>query len=481
MKKIKINLLFMCLLLVATGCSEDFLENENLEYVSQQQLNDLANSSPEALLTLNVGVLDGTTTFLSEFSTNGGNIHDDFGQKSIDLGLDLMTNDAVQEISHWFSGYYNYVGRQQTSRITDMVWNFYYTIIRNTNSIIRQVPAETNDAALQSVLGRAKALRGFAYFNLIRIYGNGTDGVPLYNEFEDLPNRAEESLVIAQVKSDYESAYSLLSDYIRPTKDQINQDIVAGLLARFYLETGEYSNAIAMANQAKSTVTLMSTTEIADGFDDISNPEWMWGADITSLTSTVYASFFSHMGNTNPGYAGLLGVYKNVDTRVYNAISATDARQAWISGPAYGLGQYANTKFIDATFFEGDYVYMRGAEMHLILAEAMALNGNDAGAAQALYTLVSSRDAAYTLSTNTGTALMDEIKMQRKIELWGEGFAFYDMKRWNEPLERDYVGTNHPSWGRFNYGVNANEFNFQIPEDELNSNEFIAIEDQNPF
>jgi hypothetical protein len=39
--------------------------------------------------------------------------------------------------------------------------------------------------------------------------------------------------------------------------------------------------------------------------------------------------------------------------------------------------------------------------------------------------LVKKRDAAYTRSTKTGTALLNEILFHRRIELWGEGFRFY--------------------------------------------------------
>lgn len=46
------------------------------------------------------------------------------------------------------------------------------------------------------------------------------------------------------------------------------------------------------------------------------------------------------------------------------------------------------------------------------------------------------RDASYTLSTNTGQALIDEIMVQRRVELWGEGFRFLDLKRLNLPLDR---------------------------------------------
>src|SRR5690606_21133411 len=127
----------------------------------------------------------------------------------------------------------------------------------------------------------------------------------------------------------------------------------------------------------------------------------------------------------------------------------------------------------------GDVPLMRAGEMYLIEAEALArLGGRDADAAQALYTLAVNRDPAYTLTTNTGQALIDEIMIQRRVELWGEGFRFYDLKRLNLPLDR--TGANHSSAVASTLEVPAGDktWEFLIPRTELNSNENTV---QNPL
>lgn len=468
------------------SCSSD-LDTENKEYVSREQINALAESSPESLLVVTEGINDGANAFLRSFNSYGGGAHSDFGLKAMHLGTDLMSNDVVMTASHWFSEYHNYTGReQQNARGTATIWNFYYTIIRDTNGIIELVPAGTEDPGLLGSLGKALALRGMAYFDLIRLYADGERGIPLYTEDVFIASRAATSQVVAQIGEDLERSYDALEGYSRSNKGEIDQDVVAGLLARYYLEYGEYEQAVAMAEQAQSAGTVMSQDQIFDGFDEISNPGWIWGADITPETSGIYASYFSHIANLNAGYAGLLGVYKSIDRRLYESIPDTDARKDWFVGAdqteAYGLPQYANVKFVDDTFFEGDLVYMRVAEMLLIEAEAKALMGDDAGAAEALFELLSERDSSYTLSTNTGDALLDEIRLNRRIELWGEGFAFYDMKRWDMALERDYEGSNHAGWaGKHNFPAGSAKFTLQIPISEINNNEEIGPGDQNPL
>lgn len=104
--------------------------------------------------------------------------------------------------------------------------------------------------------------------------------------------------------------------------------------------------------------------------------------------------------------------------------------------------------------------------------------GNDAQAAQVPFEFVSARDPEYTLSSNSGAALIEEIMMQRRIELWGEGFRFYDLKRLNLPLDR--AGTNHVETvvnGKYSEPAGTNAWQWQIPIDELNANENMV---QNP-
>ncbi len=490
--KMKKLLTLSLLALFMISCSQDFLDNSAKDLVTEQQLLDLANSSPEALLTINIGVEDGQYAFMREFSTNfelTGSRHDDYGQKSIDLGLDLMSNDMVQVQDHWFGNYYAYRGRTQEFSTTSIIWNFYYSIIRNVNSVIAQIPADASDETLVHLRARASALRAHSYFNLARVYqytyqGNSAaPGIPLFDGGDvAIASRAPLDEVYGLILSDIEYAYNNIDGYVKPSKEKLDKYSIAGMYARVLLETGtDYGLCAQLSAEAKSGGSLMNAgTWLGEGFSLISNSEWIWGADINAESSTIYASFFSHAASQNAGYAGLLGIYKSIDKRLYDAMPATDIRKQAYNGLA-GAPLYANTKFRDATFFEGDYVYMRVSEMYLMEAEALARNGSDGLAAQVLYDLVSTRDSGYTLSTNTGQALIDEILLQRRIELWGEGFAWFDMKRTGTDLDRDYTDSNHAAFGKFDYASSANEFLFQIPLAELNNNEEINDADQNPL
>lgn len=73
--------------------------------------------------------------------------------------------------------------------------------------------------------------------------------------------------------------------------------------------------------------------------------------------------------------------------------------------------------------------WMRASEMALTRAEALAELG-DAQAASVFASFQSKRVPGYTCKTS-GQALIDEIRISRRAELWGEGQNFTDIKRWN--------------------------------------------------
>lgn len=79
--------------------------------------------------------------------------------------------------------------------------------------------------------------------------------------------------------------------------------------------------------------------------------------------------------------------------------------------------------------------FMRAEEMLLTEAEAAYMNGDITTAGNCIKELMAVRDASYQL-TATGADLLAEIKLQRKLELWGEGFSWFDYKRWGEVIDR---------------------------------------------
>jgi hypothetical protein len=348
-------------------------------------------------------------------------------------------------------------------------------MIAKANAIINlfpEEPAEDNIVA-RAGLGQALAIRGLSYYYLIQLFqqsatGDATvldlPGVPLkFANSEEIENKEELNgrntvgRIHTQIEDDLIRAVELLEGYERPVKYYVDQAVAQGFLARYYLLVGKWQEAaetaaLALETGAKSpdAIAIMSPSQLHDGFMDISNQEWMWGFDHTTETQTTYASWFSMISNIAPGYAGLNYAPRLIDKDLYDKIAKSDERRTLFNdanGKPDAKGDfnraqdlpYANLKFGDKGDWTMDYVYMRAAEMVLIEAEAKAHLEDGTGAAIALKKLLSQRDPKWSKSSVT----VDEIFLQRRIELWGEGFNFFDFKRLNKEVNRDYAGSNH--------------------------------------
>lgn len=153
------------------------------------------------------------------------------------------------------------------------------------------------------------------------------------------------------------------------------------------------------------------------------------------------------------------------------------------ANPAYGTGYfYVNSHLKFGVFAQPGVSYIpfiRSSEMYLIEAEAEYRKGAS-GAAKAQAALValnatSGRNPGYTC-TKTGDELFEEIKLYRAFELWGEGFSWFDYKRWGLGFTRKAFGQG----GSFNV-ANAMEFKpnecnnwvYKIPKLETDYNKGI--------
>ena len=111
--------------------------------------------------------------------------------------------------------------------------------------------------------------------------------------------------------------------------------------------------------------------------------------------------------------------------------------------------------------------------MILIKAEALAHQGLGGDAALACKDLLEYRAETWSKSSVT----VDDIWFQRRIELWGEGFSFFDMMRLKKPLDR--TGANFAAGCAFNIPAESPILLWIIPEDEINNNKGITSKDNN--
>lgn len=487
-----IQLLTLLLIALLVSCSEDYLNIEPSNVVTEEQLQELGESSPEAIIKIVGPVVEGFYTFMIQYNTSGATsaVHDDFGQKSIDQIMEIMGEDVVLYTAGygWFNWDYLNDYRLQDWRRTRQLWFYYYKLINNANYVIEKISPSTTIPELKHMRGQALAVRGMSYHYLIQLYqhtykGHETSpGIPIYTEDVKLAGRQPVNMVYDQIIADLVSAHSVLNDFFPTGKTKITQKVVAGLLARVHLCMENWTEAAQYANEARQGMQPMTADQYNQGFNDISNPEWIWGAQITSENTTMFASWYSHMDPYSPGYVGAIGMYRLIDKRLYDGFPATDARKLAFnhpSNPNYNstFPNYTSWKYRDRGNWVSDVHFMRAAEMYLIEAEALSYT-NPGQSAQVLYDLVVTRDPAYVKPASTGLELRDEIIRQKRLELWCEGQSWLDIKRLKRGIDR--TGSNHRSDAELVILPEAVDFIFQIPKSEIETNDQINDSDQNP-
>ena len=108
--------------------------------------------------------------------------------------------------------------------------------------------------------------------------------------------------------------------------------------------------------------------------------------------------------------------------------------------------------------------------MYLIEAEAVAHTSATQGK-DLLETFVQTyRDPAYVCKATDQESIIDACYNQKRIELWGEGLIFFDLKRLNKSVTRAYEGSNFQALSQFNTEGRPAWVNIVITRQESQSN-----------
>lgn len=476
-----------------TSCKKDYLDKKPSEFISIDQLNEASKLDPE-LLNGNIGGLY-TTMYIT--GTGGTTDHDDFGQKGYDIYSDMIVGDMVLGALNY--GWYSPVARFQAT--TDYTrnedyrpWRYYYRVVFGANIVLDALggsEAEQTDPVKKAIAGQALAMRAYGYYYLSQLYAKGYgDGsakiLPIYKDTK-VPNQPKSTTkdVYDLIIADLTKAIAYLDGFNRASKDQVDKNVAKGLLAYALAARGtnaDLTQVVTLTNDilgayplttAGATVAKLapngSVLNPESGFNNVATPSWIWGVDLTLASDLDLVSWWGQVDVFTYSYAWA-GDPKLIDDGLYAAIPANDIRKEQFDVDGYPLNKF----FAPARVIGGqrnvvtDYVYMRADEFLLLNAETQARLGQDGAAQTSLKKLVSIRvpDASY-IDALTGAALLNEIYLQTRIELWGEGKAYLAMKRLKKSVTR---GTNHLFFPGNTYAYDAAELTFPIPQAEVLNN-----------
>lgn len=341
-------------------------------------------------------------------------------------------------------------------------WQYAYKAIYQTNVILDNLNVVTDTDDKTRIEGEAKFLRAINYFELVRYFGkqyvagstNSQLGVPIVlsskvdfsGDLSIARNTVEE--VYAQVIKDLTEAIAKL-----PSDNSYYADVYTAkaLLARVYLQKGDYANARAMSND----VIANSGRSLVGSFDGAFNTGENTSEDLfaTQVTSQ------SGINDLNTFYADDIYGGRGGDIAVrdeyVDLFEASDVRGDFFHYNVYG--DRLSSKFKNQF---GNVHVIRLAEMYLIRAEANLTLGTSVGATpEDDVNEIRNRAHASSLSVVTQADIMEE----RSRELGFEGFLIHDIKR-----TKGSVGSL--SW-------NSDKLVFPIPLREMQVNNKLV---QNP-
>ncbi len=380
-------------------------------------------------------------------------------------GADRGDNIDLQQLNEFtFDTEQDYVQAMFTSL---------YTLIYKCNVVLGHVSEEQGAVAKRS-LAEAKVLRAWAYFDLITIWGNPpvVDHELLPSEYSR-PNGSTEELW-GLVEKDLTEA---IASNALPEKSGVNdtetwrvtKQFAQALLGKTCLWQEKYSEAAAQFDAVVSSgkyalytgnyadmhrnenkhfcESIFETNRVADEANPYSynfslyylminwRVDRMSGVSGTDLlqtgwgfrvpTKSLYDAFVSDEGENGYRLNQTIKTYQQVQDQLGMRVSSSIINEGyfmWKDVP-YSADRGTASDY----YYAANLLWMRYAEVLLCGAEAHLMAG-DAAKATEYTNMIRSRAGLAAKASVT----LDDIKLEKRLELCGEGVRFQDLLRWGE-------------------------------------------------
>lgn len=452
MKKFSLYIIYCCLPLVFAACG-DFLEekSQNLAYVENVvDLDEILIGEGYWSVYTGTYTVDTTTCSSITWTQLTASMEKYFPY------IHLMDDDVAEylygappstteknylrmkgaHVHHWQA---DPLLDANNEEMEDKNWSKTWSRIAAMNSIIYQVEelrdGEEDQQLCDRVKGEALFLRAQYYFWMANLYGQpyckttaSTDlCIPLKTteEIEDKYfSRTTSEEVYEQMVTDLEEATRLLRGIEQSTKYRTNQTAAFVLLSRVHLYMENYEAAIACADSA------------------IKNPEYeLLDYNTRKSGSPVYVNSPEVIFTHGPNMMAILHApkheYQNYATTytssedLLNCFAANDLRREafFMERPAPCDG----FRCIKTRLFEenvSDFLAIRLPEAYLNKAEALALLHRDAETIATIQELRSKRFQDAGTISESGDALINFIRDERRRELCFEGHRWFDLRRY---------------------------------------------------
>ncbi|WP_072530591.1 RagB/SusD family nutrient uptake outer membrane protein [Bacteroides ilei] len=439
--KTKLYILGLCSLFLCSGC-DDMLDTKSKTLLSQSQIQ--TESGCESML---LGVYDLMQE--PEF----------YGRDILTVPEVLADNSRLSPMASRYKG-------QEDNRIGSHldIWVESYEIIALLNEVIEYAEKLPETSKAKAILGESYALRGLTYFNLARVYGREpkhlVDGfdlcVPLILKAffydggpmdEDVyPKRATVDQVWEQIETDLNNGFELLSGNDEGLMPKRMSSLAAkAILSRVFLYESKWNECV----EAADYVMKNAPFGVYDGtYTDIfsKGEENLFYLVFTNSENLGSSSLQSVNGMApsevdDEGYDIGKGV-GDADLCVAEELVALFDQEKDVRFKILRKAKINGSKVWWTTKFSGwqgafgldNVPIIRMSEVLLNRAEAESELGNDNSALADVNELRTKRGLdPVTLS---GEDLLNEVLLQRRLELAQEGHRFFDLKRRGQDITK---------------------------------------------
>ena len=493
MKKIT-GILILLFLMTGISCS-NFLE-ENLQ--GKFSSSTFYQTPQDAILAVN-GIYN-SASFIS--TNNGLWVFGDVASDDATKGGGSGDQSDIQ-----FIDLFNYV---RSNTVLENTWKQYFDGITRANYVISYVPGITMDASLKNrILGEAKFLRAYFYFNLVNIFGDIPLKVLPPTSFAEinLP-KSPVAAIYQQIETDLQEAIKVLpkiysgSDLGRATKGA-----AWGLLAKAHLYQAEWTDVLTAIDSLDASAGYSLVPVYKNNFLDSTqnNTESVFEIQHLRGQSPALGSFLSQYfsPSTYNGYYFNAPLQNFIDEFEVTLLGMPDPRldytvgragNKWVNGesfdPSWSPTGYLNRKSSEpkkGLLPIGDsglnYVYLRYADVLLMKAEALNELGRGAEAIVPLNRVRKRARESYIydnalqgfgvlpagllddVSNGGQQALRDAIRHERRVELGFEFHRYFELMRYGQQAAEAALGST---------GFTYSKRYFAIPQSELDTNPAIT-------
>lgn len=472
MKKIK-YLIFGISSFIMLSCGDDFLEPTPESAISAEGYFENTEQVENAV----IGMYDAIQ------GVNSNDLDDNFSVQREYYITEMRSDNTRTKSSEGEAAQFESYTVTASNGIVANYYISFYEIIYRANLVLENLDAASEEKAA-FFEGEAKFVRAYAYFNLVRLYGD----VPLVDrligplEKEIAYTRVASSEIYDLIISDLQTAIQNLDNsYVNRASKAAAQT----LLAKVYLTMGtNYPEAQMLLESVIASGDYSLEPNFKDVFYTENNNEVIFAigytSDLTSDSQNISAEWLNSVGRTS-------GVnYVTADAReALDAMGGNRTEYSYRQDPAQPT-QYQVVKYLpngdeslgieptasNPELAGNDWIVIRYADVLLLHAEAILAGGQETSSTAAINSFQEVRERA-GLTTPVTSITKQDLLDERRVELAFENHRFFDLVRFG--VAQEVLSAFSDENG---YSFSATDLLLPIPQREINLSN--GVMEQNP-